>query len=222
MKNETKNKLIIATCLLSYIILGSFGVILSVISTGFTMKGSYLVFPNKLADNQDLSFSNGDIDTIQILIKDVNISDDTDAYMEVLVTSETTITSQSIINNGSELQQKSIIFRKIQKISDDSILITRKLYDLKPHSNLNFIIIAWELNNGIYSLPKDLDHFSLQYEVQYTGKIPLWKVYPFFIGALFSPIIPVIVFYRQKDRDLQVKSGCTSDKKEIDVSENSN
>ena len=187
MKNKNKNLVIITASLLIFLILGGFGLMHLQISNFTSYRWSYLNFPEKLADDQDLYSYDGDIDNIQISITNVNISEFREIYLEIIVTSDINITSQSIINDEIELQEKSIRFRHIQLITNwtqDIFLVERDSYDLKPHSNLSLIIIAWELNNGQYILPENLSYFNLDYSVQYMGKIPLWVAYSFFLGAL--------------------------------------
>ena len=99
-------------------------------------------------------------------------------------------------------------------------MVERDSYDLKPHSNLSLIIIAWELNNGQYILPENLSYFNLDYSVQYMGKIPLWVAYSFFLGALISLIVPEIIFCRKLNKIEKEKPVSTPEEKKIDVSEN--
>lgn len=200
MKNKNKNLVIISASLLIFLTLGGFGLMHLQISNFASERWSYLYFPEKIADDQDLYSHDGDIDNIQISIINVNISEIREIYLEIIVTSDLDITSQAIINNEAELQEKSIIFRNIQLITNstnDAFLVERDSYDLKPHSNLSLIIIVWELDNGQYILPKNLSYFNLLYSVQFIGKIPLWVSYSFFLGALIVLIIPEIIFYRK-------------------------
>lgn len=223
MKNKNKNLVIITASLLIFLILGGFGLMHLQISNFTSYRWSYLNFPEKLADDQDLYSYDGDIDNIQISITNVNISEFREIYLEIIVTSDINITSQSIINDEIELQEKSIRFRHIQLITNwtqDIFLVERDSYDLKPHSNLSLIIIAWELNNGQYILPENLSYFNLDYSVQYMGKIPLWVAYSFFLGALISLIVPEIIFCRKLNKIEKEKPVSTPEEKKIDVSEN--
>ncbi|MHA1855937.1 MAG: hypothetical protein ACTSYY_07810, partial [Promethearchaeota archaeon] len=198
MKEKTKIKLLISICLIFYIVLGNFGLFLSRVSSEYTYKSSYLFFPDKLADDQDLSFSKSDISNIQIEIDNVNISNGKSIFLEILITSDKTATSQSVMNNGPDIPYESTIFRKVQEIYKDSgssFEINRHPYDFIPHTDLKFIIIAWELNSEGYSIPEDFGYFSLQYSVEYSGKLPLWEIYSYFLGVFIIPVIPVIVSY---------------------------
>ena len=184
--------------------LGGCALFLFQMSNFYSEFGGSLSSPERLAVDRDLYSPDGDIDKIQILISEVNISESHQIYLEILITSDTDITSQSIINN-IELDEKSIIFRDFQQISKDSersFLFERDFNDLKPHSNLTFIIIAWELDNGAFFQPKDTSHLSLRYHVQYFGRAPLWGVYSFLLGSIIFLIIAVIIFIEKRKENL--------------------
>jgi len=167
--------------------------------------GGAISSSGRLAKDNDLYSPDGDIDNIQISITDVNISHSSEIYLEILLTSDTDITSQSIINDEVDIQENSIIFRNILLITNNTeelFFVERDFTDLKPHSNLTFIIIVWELDNGIFSQPNDINHLYLIYDVQYFGRIPLWGVYSFLLGSIIFLIISVIIFIEKRKEKL--------------------
>ena len=166
--------------------------------------GGSLSSPEGLAKDNELYSPDGDIDNIQISITDVNITHSSEIYLEILITSDTDTTSQSILNNV-EVQENSIIFRNILLITNNTeelFFVERDFTDLKPHSNLTFIIIVWELDNGVFSQPNDINHLYLIYDVQYFGRIPLWGVYSFLLGSIIFLIISVFIFIEKRKENL--------------------